>query len=180
MLLAAGICSSAGDGGGQRGFRDFAAVAAGDIRGAARSRFLAAADGQPVCGEAELFERGIAVVGARVRGGNDFVSAGDCRLPGGSICGVREVKAQPVALGLLVAAVIAGAAYLGVGSTVPPGQDPLATLTQTNFAGGVRADPAYGLARNKLEYSPANSRHSGETVLGSESSCGVRTQSDRE
>lgn len=134
MLLAAGICSSSGDGGGQHAFRDFAAVAAGDIRGAARSRFLAAAEGQAVCGEAELLERGIVVVGAGARGGHDFVSARDCRLPGRSICGVCEVKGKPVAVSLLVAAVIAGAAYLWVGSAVPPGQEPLATLTQSNFA----------------------------------------------
>ena len=47
---------------------------------------------------------------------------------------VREVKRKPVAVGLLVAAVIAGAAYLWVGSAVPPGQEPLRTLTQSNFA----------------------------------------------
>jgi hypothetical protein len=95
---------------------------------------LAAAAGQAVCGEAELFERGLVVVGGGARGGHDHVSAGDCRLPGGSICGVREVKGKPVAVGLLVAAVIAGAAYLWVGSAVPPGQEPLATLTASNFA----------------------------------------------
>lgn len=134
MLLAAGICSSTRDGGGQHAFCGFAAVAAGDFRGAARSRFLAAADGQAVCGEAELFEPGIVVVGAGPCGGHDLVSAGDCRLPSGSICGVREVKGKPVAVGLLVAAVIAGAAYLWVGSAVPPGQEPLRTLTESNFA----------------------------------------------
>jgi len=134
MLLAAGICSSAGDGGGQHAFRDSAAVAAGDIRGAPRSRFLAAADGQAVCREAQLLERGVVVVGAGACGGHDSVSAGDCRISGGSIYGVREVKGKAVAVGLLVAAVIAGAEYLWVGSAVPPGQEPLATLTQSNFA----------------------------------------------
>jgi hypothetical protein len=44
------------------------------------------------------------------------------------------VKGKAVAVGLLVAAVIAGAEYLWVGSAVPPGQEPLATLTQSNFA----------------------------------------------
>jgi hypothetical protein len=94
---------------------------------------LAAAAGKAVCGEAELFERDIVVVGACARGGNDFVSAGDCRLPSGSICGVREVKGKSVAVGLLLAAVIAGAAYLWVGSAAPPGQEPLATLTESNL-----------------------------------------------
>jgi hypothetical protein len=39
-----------------------------------------------------------------------------------------------VAVGLIVAAVLVGAAYLWMGSAVPPGQEPLATLTQGNFA----------------------------------------------
>lgn len=35
---------------------------------------------------------------------------------------------------VLAAVVFAGAAYLWVGSAVPPGQEPLATLTEGNFA----------------------------------------------
>jgi hypothetical protein len=38
------------------------------------------------------------------------------------------------AVGLFVAAVLVGAAYLWMGSAVPPGQEPLATLTRSNFA----------------------------------------------
>jgi hypothetical protein len=44
------------------------------------------------------------------------------------------VKGKSVTIGFLVAAMAAGAAYLWVGSAVPPGQEPLATLTQSNFA----------------------------------------------
>jgi hypothetical protein len=43
------------------------------------------------------------------------------------------VKGKFVAISLLVAAMAAGAAYLWVGSAVPPGQEPLATLTQGDF-----------------------------------------------
>jgi hypothetical protein len=39
-----------------------------------------------------------------------------------------------VAVGLFVAAVVMGAAYLWMGSAVPAGQEPLRTLTQSNFA----------------------------------------------
>jgi hypothetical protein len=43
------------------------------------------------------------------------------------------VKGKSVALGLFLA-LSAGAAYLWLGSAVPPGQEQLATLTQSNFA----------------------------------------------
>ena len=44
------------------------------------------------------------------------------------------MKGKSVAAGLLLAALFAGAAYLWMGSAVPPGQEPLATLTQSNFS----------------------------------------------
>jgi hypothetical protein len=135
MLPAAGICSGAGDGGGERAFRDSAAVAAGDFRRAAWSRFLAAEAGEAVCGKAELSGGGLAVVGAGARGWNDFFSARDCRFHRRSVCWGREVKKSSVAIGMIVALALAGAAYLWVGSAVPPGQEPLATLTtETSFA----------------------------------------------
>jgi hypothetical protein len=43
------------------------------------------------------------------------------------------VKGKFVAITFLVAAMAAGTAYLWVGSAVPPGQEPLATLTQSDF-----------------------------------------------
>lgn len=44
------------------------------------------------------------------------------------------MKGKSLAIIVLVAVVLAGAAYLWVGSAVPPGQEPLATLSQSNFA----------------------------------------------
>ena len=44
------------------------------------------------------------------------------------------MKGKSIAIGVLLAAVLAAAAYLWVGSAAPAGQDPLATLTQSNFA----------------------------------------------
>jgi len=44
------------------------------------------------------------------------------------------VKGKSIAIIVLAAAAVAaGAAYLWVGSAVPPGQEPLATLTQNNL-----------------------------------------------
>jgi hypothetical protein len=43
------------------------------------------------------------------------------------------MKKSSVAILVLVALVLAGAAYFWLGGTVPPGQEPLATLTQSNF-----------------------------------------------
>jgi hypothetical protein len=47
------------DRGNERVFSDAAALAAGIVNRAAGCRFLAAAAGKAVCGEAELFERGL-------------------------------------------------------------------------------------------------------------------------
>jgi hypothetical protein len=44
------------------------------------------------------------------------------------------VKKSSVAIGIIAAVGLAGAAYLWVGSAVPPGQEPLATLTESSFA----------------------------------------------
>jgi hypothetical protein len=44
------------------------------------------------------------------------------------------VKKSSVAIGIIAAVGLAGAAYVWVGSAVPPGQEPLATLTESSFA----------------------------------------------
>jgi hypothetical protein len=134
VLLAVWICRGVGDSRGERVFSSHKAVAAGIIDRAADRRILATAAGEPVCSEAQLFERCFAVVGGGARCWDDLVSAGDCRIHCGSIRGVPQVKGKFVAIGFLVAAMAVGAAYLWVGSAVPPGQEPLATLTQSNFS----------------------------------------------
>lgn len=44
------------------------------------------------------------------------------------------MKKKFIAFGIAGAALLLGAAYLWMGSSTPPGQEPLSTLTSTNFA----------------------------------------------
>ncbi len=44
------------------------------------------------------------------------------------------MKKKSFAIGLLVVALFFLAAYFSMNSSTPPGQEPLATLTSTNFA----------------------------------------------
>ncbi|MGB9463941.1 MAG: hypothetical protein WBR10_02405 [Candidatus Acidiferrum sp.] len=44
------------------------------------------------------------------------------------------MKRSAIVIGVLFAAVLAAAPYFWVGSAVPPGQEPLATLTQNDLA----------------------------------------------
>ena len=133
VLLSAGICCGIGNRGNERIFSDVAAMAAGAINRVARCRLLAAAAREAVFCEAELFERGLVVVGGGAGRWNDFVSAGDRRIHRRSIRRIPRVKGKSVVVGVLVAAVLAGVTYLWVGSAVPPGQDSLATLTQSSL-----------------------------------------------
>ena len=134
MLLTAGIRGGDGNGGSKRFFSKDAAVVVGDIHRVAWSGILAAAPGKAVRGEEELFECDAAVVGGGASRRNDFVPAGDCGIYRGSICGDGEVKRSSATIGILALLVLAGAAYLWVGSAAPPGQEPLVTLSQGNFA----------------------------------------------
>ena len=52
--------------------------------------------------------------------------------------------------------------------------------SEPRSAGGVGTDPADRLARAKLDDIAPNSRQAREAVLGSESPCGCRTQSNGE
>jgi hypothetical protein len=134
MLLAVGICGGAGDCGSKRIFSDVAAVASGFIDRVAGCRFLAATAREAVRGEAELFERGVALVRGGAGHWDDFVSAGDRWIYRGSFCGDGQVNRKSLAIGFFATLALTAAAYLWIGSAVPPGQEALATLTESNFA----------------------------------------------
>ena len=134
MLPSFGIRRRAGGGGRERVSTEVPTLAPGAFHPAAGNWILAAAPREAVLGETELFERGAALDSRRARCGDDRFPAGNRSIHCRSSFKDGEVKKRAFAIGVAVVTLLLVAVYLRMDSSTPPGQEPLATLTSTNFA----------------------------------------------
>ena len=154
LLFAARICCRSRSRRGKRFLHDTASVAVGAVRCASGLGILATASRQAVFDPRPHDWERDAVDGPCCRGGNDSVSAGNCRTHCRQV--FRKVKKQRL-IGVAVAAILvllAGAYLWGPGSA-PRGQEAVVTLSEGNVAEFENAfDTEPGVPRLVLLLSP--------------------------
>src|SRR5690348_5465562 len=133
LLPAAGIRSCSGRGNSERFFREAAPVASGTFSCTHRPWILAATPRQTMRGPGQVDRQSHALGCGGCGPGNAPFSAASRGAHRRRLLAVREMKKKLIVVGVLGVAVLFVAVYLWGPGTMPPGQQPLVTLSSANI-----------------------------------------------
>jgi hypothetical protein len=151
---SAWLCGGAGSGDGKCFFYDATSVALGAVRRAAWPGILAAATLQAMLGPGPHYWKRPAVDRPCCGVGNDFVSAGNCRIHRGQVFR-KMTKKRLMRVAVAAVFVLLAAAYLWGPGSAPRGQEPVVTLSEGNPGEFEKAfDAEAGVPRLVLLLSP--------------------------